>query len=229
MGSTEMVAVAAGSFVASHFLLSHPLRAPLVKMLGTGGFMAFYSLVAFAMLGWTAQAYRAAAPTPPFWPVGEGLWALATVAMLCASILLMGSLIGNPSLPGPSDMPLPDKARGAFAITRHPMMWSCALWGAAHILVYPVAANIIVAAAVIILALGGAALQDIKKAALLPGRWRMWEGRTSFWPFAAIVAGKARFGGFRPHDLAGGAIVWLVATWAHIPLAGLAAGIWRWI
>lgn len=29
--------------------------------------------------------------------------------------------------------------------------------------------------------------------------------------------------------LAGGTMVWLAATWAHIPLAGWPAGIWRWI
>ena len=27
----------------------------------------------------------------------------------------------------------------------------------------------------------------------------------------------------------GGLVVWLVATWAHIPLSGWAAGIWRWL
>jgi hypothetical protein len=36
------------------------------------------------------------------------------------------------------------------------MMWAFALWGICHIAVYPVAANIIVAAAIIILALVGA-------------------------------------------------------------------------
>jgi uncharacterized membrane protein len=55
-----------------------------------------------------------------------------------------------------------------FAVTRHPMMWAFALWGVCHIAVYPVAANIIVAAAIIILALAGAALQDGKKEALQP-------------------------------------------------------------
>jgi hypothetical protein len=31
------------------------------------------------------------------------------------------------------------------------------------------------------------------------------------------------------HALLGGLVVWLVATWAHIPLTGWHAGIWRWI
>jgi len=228
MDDITTVTLASASFVGTHFLLSHPLRAPLVKALGDAGFTIVYALVAFATLGWMASAYRGAALTPPLWDAGDGLWALATLLMLVASILLMGSLIGNPALPGPAG-DAPKVARGAFAITRHPMMWSFAIWGVSHILVYPVAANIVVAVAIIVLALAGAALQDKKKEALQPARWRAWEGVTSYWPFAAIAAGRAQLGGFRPHDLAGGVVVWLAATWAHGPMAGVAAGIWRWI
>lgn len=99
----------------------------------------------------------------------------------------------------------------------------------AHILVYPEGSNIAVSTAIIVLALVGAAMQDRKKERLQPEFWPEWERRTSYWPFAAIAAGRARFGGFRAHDWAGGAVIWLAATWAHIPLAGWAAGVWRWI
>jgi len=228
MDETTTLTVAAASFVGTHFLLSHPLRAPLVGRLGTGGFTIVYALVAFATLGWMSNAYKATPLTAPLWEVGDGLWAVATLIMLVASILLLGSVIGNPAMPGP-ERPAPKEARGAFAITRHPMMWSFALWGLSHILVFPIAANIIVSAAIIILALVGAALQDQKKAALQPAFWRSWQSHTSYFPFAAIAGGRARFGGFRPHDIAGGVIVWLAATWAHIPVAGIAAGIWRWV
>jgi len=64
MDGTTTVAVAASSFVGTHFLLSHPLRAPLVKALGNGGFTIVYALVAFATLGWMANAYKAAPITP---------------------------------------------------------------------------------------------------------------------------------------------------------------------
>jgi uncharacterized membrane protein len=109
------------------------------------------------------------------------------------------------------------------------MMWAFALWGLCHIAVFPMAANIIVAGGIVLLALVGAGLQDRKKERLQPEMWRAWEAKTSFWPFAAIAAGRARFGGFRPHDWAGGIVIWLVATWAHLPLAGWAAGVWRWL
>ena len=225
-----MVLIAATAFVGTHFILSHPLRAPLVARLGEKGFLGVYSLVAAVTLIWMIVAYRAAPVTPMLWPVGDGLWAIATVIMLVASILLLGSLVGNPAMPNP-DGPImvPAEAKGVFAITRHPMMWAFALWGLAHILVYPVVANIIVSAAIILLSLVGAALQDRKKEVLTPAAWRHWESRTSYWPFAAILAGRARFGRFGMHALAGGLDVWLAATWAHMPLAGWPAGIWRWL
>ena len=230
MGSTYTVAAAAAAFVGSHFLLSHPLRAPLVRAIGERAFQGVYSLVALLTFGWMVMAYGRAPLSAPLWSVGDGLWAIATVVMLLASILLMGSVIRNPALvsvgrPGP----LPEAARGVFAVTRHPMMWSFALWGLCHIAVYPVAKNIVLAAALVILALVGAAMQDRKKEQLLPERWRAWESKTSYLPFAAIVAGRARLGGFGLHALLGGLVVWLVATWAHIPLSGFAAGIWRWL
>lgn len=225
-----MVLIAATAFVGTHFILSHPLRAPLVARLGEKGFLGVYSLVAAVTLIWMIVAYRAAPVTPLLWPVGDGLWVIATLIMLVAPILLLGSLVGNPAMPNP-DGPImvPAEAKGVFAITRHPMMWAFAMWGLAHILVYPVAANIIVSAAIILLALVGAALQDRKKKVLTPAAWQHWESRTSYWPFAAILAGRARFGQFGMHALAGGLVVWLAATWAHMPLAGWPAGIWRWL
>ncbi len=231
MDTTMLLLASAGAFVGSHFLLSHPLRAPLVRAMGEKGFMVLYSLVAFATLGAMGHFYPKAPVTAPLWNVGDGLWALATVLMLAASVLLLGSLVRNPALPGAVNA-AGAEARGVYAITRHPMLWAFATWGMVHILVYPVTRNIIVALAIILLSLVGAALQDRKKAARDPQGWPAWQGRTSYWPFAAMLQGRARTGGlsgFGGHALGGGLVVWLLATWAHIPLAGRAAGIWRWL
>lgn len=230
MTGIEAVIAAAIAFVGTHFLMSHPLRPALVRSLGERGFLALYSLVSFATLGWLVFAYRAAPEEALWWTPGDGLWAVATAVMLVASVLFVGSLLGNPALPtGGAPTKAPDAARGVFAVTRHPMMWGFALWAAVHVAVYPTAANTVLCAAIAVLALVGAALQDRKKEALQPEMWPAWEVKTSYWPFAAIAAGRARFGGFRPHDLAGGVVIWLAASWAHLPLAGWAAGVWRWL
>jgi uncharacterized membrane protein len=228
MGDSILLLACAGAFVGTHFLLSHPLRRPLVKAIGEKGFLALYSAVAFATLGAVGWAYPKTPAGTPLWEVGNGLWTLTTVLMLAASVMLLGSMIRNPAMPGAANA-ASAQARGVYGVTRHPMLWAFAIWGAVHILVYPVTKNIIVAAAIIVLSLVGAALQDRKKAALDPQGWTAWESRTSYWPFAAIAQGRARFGGFGAHALGGGLVLWLLATWAHIPLAGWRAGIWRWL
>ncbi|PXA99082.1 MFS transporter [Nostoc sp. 3335mG] len=229
MSGLAAVAGGVAAFVGTHFLLSHPLRRPIAGAVGEKAFLGIYSLVAFATLGATVWAYRAAEVTAPLWMVGDGLWAVATVVMLMASILMLGSLVRNPALPGAEDQAATAEAKGVYAVTRHPMMWAFALWGVAHILVYPIAKNLILSGGIIVLALVGAALQDRKKAAAAPQVWPAWEARTSYLPFAAILAGRARFGGFGMHAIGGGVVLWLAATWAHIPLAGWAAGVWRWV
>jgi uncharacterized membrane protein len=228
MTGTSWVLAAAIAFVGTHFLLSHPLRQAIVTAAGEKVFSGIYSLIALATFAWMFVAYRAAPLTAFLWPTGEALWGIATLVMLFASVLLMGSFVRNPALPnGGSSAVLPDEARGVFAITRHPMMWAFALWGCCHIAIFPVAKNLIVASAIVILSLLGATLQDRKKEVLQPDFWRAWEAKTSYWPFAAIVTGRARLGGFGWLALAGGLALWLVTTWAHKPLSGWAAGIWR--
>ena len=59
--------------------------------------------------------------------------------------------------------------------------------------------------------------------------WQAWEAKTSYLPSAVVADERTRFGGFGMHALAGGLVVWLAATWAHIPLAGWAAGVWHWL
>ncbi|MES2096101.1 MAG: NnrU family protein [Pseudomonadota bacterium] len=221
---------AAVSFVGSHFLLSHPLRAPIVRVTGEAGFLGLYSLVAAVTLGWLAFAFRAVPAEAPLWAVGDGLWIAGTAIMYVASVLFVGSLLGNPALPDPTGRTsAPPEPRGVFSVTRHPMMWSFALWGLTHILVFPTPANIVLAKTIIVLALVGAALQDRKKEKLRPDMWPAWEAKTSYWPFGAILSRRTRFTPAGVVPILGGIILWLGATWAHLPLARMPAGIWRWI
>jgi uncharacterized membrane protein len=47
------------AFIGTHFLLSHPLRPPLVKALGEKAFSAVYSLVAFGTFYLVFAAFKA--------------------------------------------------------------------------------------------------------------------------------------------------------------------------
>ena len=222
---TSLVA-AAVTFIGTHFALSHPLRAPLVRAVGERGFQAVYSLVALASFVWMALAFRAIGPGGALAWNGSGNlpWAAASLLTLLAAVLLLGAFAGNPALPDPRAAALAAKGpHGVFHVTRHPMMWSFALWAVAHILVRPDARNLVLAGAVGFLALVGAHMQDRKKEVLMGAAWQAWEAQTSYWP---RLGGVARIGAV---TWILGLALWLAATFAHIALAYVPAGIWRWV
>lgn len=212
------------AFVGSHFLLSHPLRAGLVKRLGAQPFLGVYSVVALATFAWIILAARGVPVQAPLWNAPQWVWAVGSIVMLLASILFVGSLIGNPALPD-AKLAAAREPRGVFAVTRHPMMWGFALWGFVHIGVWPTPANIAIGLAIIVLALGGSVGQDAKKARLMGDAWRVWVSRTAFVPFTGSAPISAWWPGWGV--LAGGLLLWLMATYAHPWLGAPAVGLWR--
>lgn len=220
MSAAALTALFAGLFVATHLLLSHPLRAPLVARMGAKGFVGLYSVVAFATFGPMILARRSAGSENYFWPIPDWGWDAAAVLMWLASILLVGSFLRNPAMETLQNHDaVIGRPTGVFRWTRHPMMWSFAIWAITHLLVHPAPSGVAIAAAVLFLALVGAAAQDAKKRSQLGQRWTEWEGRTSFIPFARGLA----FPGWTA--LLGGTLLWLGATWLH----PLPVGLWRWL
>ena len=205
------------AFLATHFLMSHPLRAPLVRAMGEGPFRGLYSLIALITFGAMIYFYRKCGREPPLWDAGEAGWIAGTVLMWLAAILFVGSFLRNPALvgaPGPRGGP-----EGALRITRHPMMWSFAIWAAVHLMILGQPKSLVLDGTIIIMALGGALGQDRKKARQMGDDWHDWTAQTAFVPFTRGLAYPGAVA------LIGGTLLFLIATWAHpIP-----AGIWRWI
>jgi len=221
-GLTALV-LAALAFVGTHFLMSHPLRAPLISKLGERGFAGLYTLVALGTFGWTIWAYpSASAEAPrPLWDAGRWGWIVATVLMWLGSVLFVGSLRRNPALPRPGKrIERIDDPNGVYAITRHPMMWGFALWALVHAIVNPTRASLVLSATIAFLALVGAALQDEKKAKLMGDVWLDWRSKTSFVPYGRGLKSADGFA------LITGTLLWLIATWAHGALGYRPAGIW---
>jgi len=205
------------AFVGMHFLLSHPLRRPVIGAFGEGAFRIIYSLAALITFGAMIHYYSAIGREPPLWATGDALWLAATLLMWIGSILLVGSFVGNPALvgaAGPKGGP-----KGVFAITRHPMMWSFAIWAGVHLALIAMPKALVFDGAIILLALGGSAAQDAKKRQLMGEDWHDWTAETVFFPFTRGVANPGAVA------LAGGTLLFFAATWLHpIP-----AGFWRWI
>jgi len=215
--------LANAAFVGSHLLMSHPLRPGLVRALGERGFAILYSIISIVLLWAMSHFYGSANAEAPdaLWDAGQAGWIAATFLMWIGSILLVGLLRRNPAFPNPGK-PVTSigAARGVFAITRHPMMWSFAIWAVVHAIVFPTLASLSIGAAIFFLALVGAAGQDRKKARLVGEPWRDWMRRTSFIPFGRGFALPGAFA------TVGGTLLWLAATWGHAALGYRPAGIW---
>jgi uncharacterized membrane protein len=216
------LALATLAFVGTHLALSHPLRLRVIGAVGDQLFLLVYSLVAAVTLLWMILAYAGVDNSAPLWIAPDWWWWAASGVMLFASILLVGSFVKNPAFPHPGIRGKLQPARpvsGVFAITRHPMNWSFALWALVHISLSWSPRNLIVAIGILVLAIAGSIGQDRKKRSIVGQNWVDYERRTSFVPFAALAARALPWRSAFPGWIAlgGGLAFWLVATWLHAP------------
>ena len=210
------------AFVGLHFLLSHPLRDPLVRAVGWGPFRGLYSLLALLTFGGMIYYYSAIGDEPQLYVASDAVWLAASLLMWFGAILFVGSFVGNPALPG-ARLKEGAQPSGVFAITRHPMMWGFAIWAIVHLVVVAMPKTLVFDGAILLLALAGSAGQDAKKRKLMGERWHEWVAHTAFIPFARGVANPG------PVALIGGTLLFFVATWVHGAIGGMPAGFWRWI
>ena len=191
-----------------------PLRDALATRIGAGGFRIFYSLVALATFVWAVLAYRDLGRQAPLWSAPEAVWIVGAILMWLASVLFVGSFFGNPALPGAGRQ---DRPRGVLAITRHPMMWSFAIWAIVHATVIATPKALLLNGAIAFLALAGALGQDRKKRRMHGDKWMAWVDQTHFVPFARGLANPGA------KALIGGTLFFLLASWLH----PIGVGLWR--
>lgn len=225
-GELMHVALAAGLFVGSHFLLSSPpVRDPLVAMLGEKPFQGLYSLIALALIIWLAMAYNAAPSVAVWWPP-IGLQHVSLTVMVVASILVVGALTTpSPTAAGTDAEALAARGPvGLARITRHPMMWGIGLWGISHLLANGDAAAMILFGSLTFLALAGPLAIDAKRRMALGPVWQGYARQTSYIPFAAIAAGRTRFvmGEIGWWRLGLGVLVYIALLAVHPLLFGVA-------
>lgn len=219
---------AALSFSALHFMPGTPLRTRLIKLLGDEKrYVAVFALGAMGLLIWLVWSFNTT-------PSGETMWApplawrwLKPLVVLAGFVLVVGSVVNpNPSLPEAQNILEDDKpVRGVTAITRHPMMWGVSLWAAAHLISQPNLRGLLFFGTFLATALFGARLQEKRKEMQLGDKWRRYEAMTSFVPFAAIAAGRARLSlpeiGAKPFIIA--LILWMAALHFHKLVMGVSA------
>lgn len=223
-GSIGHLILALAVFVGGHFILSHPLRRPLVALLSENGFRAFYSILAALALIWTIFAYRAA-PYVEVWAAPDALRWPVNIVMWLACILLAGSFMtGNPYLKLMGGKPKePVLASGVFAITRHPLMWSFGLWALSHFIINGDLATLWLTGGIALLALLGAYFQDQKLRARIGPLWEDFTKATSYWPFAAMMRGGQKLQAVGVLPVLAGSALYLVLLFAHYWMGGVPA------
>lgn len=186
---------AAVLWIATHLgVSSTPLRARMVALLGEGGYLGAYSLLAVATLTFLILAWADAPRDIWLWyPAIWHTW-LALLLMPLGFLLLVTGLLGaNPTSVGQEGrLADPEAVRGMLRVTRHPVQWAFLIWVLAHVPANGDVATLILLAAIAVVAGGGTVLIDRKKAAARPEAWQSFAAVTSNLPFAAIAAGRNR-------------------------------------
>ena len=185
---------AASAFFALHMLPSTPLRPKLIALTGEGAYMAAVSFLSLIAIWWLFRAFEMAPYGDKFWAVPAWwLWVQAALVLFALILAFGGLFTPNPAAPGGAKL-LENRnvAQGIFAITRHPVMWGTAIWAIAHMIGEATERGFAFFGAFAATALIGSWLQQRRKRSTLSG-WAAFEAKSSFWPFAAILEGRARF------------------------------------
>jgi uncharacterized membrane protein len=190
------------------------VREMLVRHTGENRFRGAFSVVSIATIAWLIAAWRHST-TEPLWYAPDWLrWVLAA-AMLLAFLLFVASVsTPNPTMVGPPGT-VTRPPRGIQRITRHPMLWSFAIWAAVHIIGSGDTAAMVFFGAFLVTALAGMPSIDRKLARRDAATWQALSAATSIVPFAAIVQGRNRL---VPREIGLRTLLIAVVAWALVLL-----------
>ncbi|WP_170985254.1 NnrU family protein [Roseomonas sp. AR75] len=198
------------------------LRDAVVVRLGEGRFMIAFSVASAVSILLLVLAWQNAETTFLWAAPGWLRWILAFV-MLAAFVLFMASHKRNPTAVG--NKGLGEEPRGIQRITRHPMLWSFALWAGVHLIGNGDTASLAFFGAFLVTALAGMPSIDAKLARRQPEAWRGFAAKTSILPFGAILAGRNRLAlseiGWMPPVV--GLVLWAALLHFHRGIFGVPA------
>jgi uncharacterized membrane protein len=187
------LAITGLSFATLHTLPATPLRAKLVGVLGENTYVAIFSISTATIIVLWVLAFKATLRESPLWmfPVWWP-WVKAAI-MLFAFFLFVASLsAANPTLPQGAKLVAQEApVRGVTAITRHPGLASFGIWGVTHLISQPDLRGLLFFGVFALVAFGGMALIDMRRAVRGGEAWVHFVAQTSRLPFLAIIQGRA--------------------------------------
>lgn len=217
-----MLIWAALIWIAVHIgIAGSGVRDAVADRVGERGFRIRFTLLSVAALVFLIVSFNRA-ETTPLWFAPDWLRWLLALAMLPAFMLFVGSLTApNPTMLG-GQRGTSRGLVGVQRITRHPMLWSFAIWAAVHVIGNGDTASIIFFGAFLITALAGMPSIDAKLRRRDPVRWASVARESSILPFGAIAAGRNRLalGEIGWPVWLGGPALWVALLALHDPLFG---------
>ena len=188
-----MLAIAALFFLAIHIVPATPLRGLAVAALGEGPYLGIFSLVSILSILWWVRSFENAPYEAGLWSYAQWWpWLKAAILLFAFVLFVAGVSSPNPTLPNAGKLlDRPGVGQGIFAITRHPLMWAFGLWGIAHFISQPNWRGFWFFGVFAITAIGGAILQEGRKARQYDASWRNFTAKTSFLPLLALLQGRA--------------------------------------
>lgn len=199
------------------------LRVGLASRIGEWGFRGLFSTLSLAAIVFLVWRYSRA-ETTALWSAPRWLRWLLVAAMLPAFVLFVASLATpNPTAVGGEGLGA-RPVHGIQRLTRHPMLWSFAIWALVHIVGRGDSAALVFFGAFLLTALAGMPSIDAKLARRDPAAWAALARETSILPFGAIMAGRNRLeaGEIGLAVWIGGIAAWIAVLWAHPLVFGLA-------
>jgi uncharacterized membrane protein len=219
-----LLIVAALVWIALHIgLAGTKARDAVVRRIGEPAFRVVFSLLSIAILVLLVLTW-AGAPGALLWVAPDWLRWLLVVAMLPAFVLFVSSVsVRNPTMIGPRDSAAQPRS-GIIRVTRHPMLWSFAIWASVHIIGNGDTASVVFFGAFLVTALAGMPSIDAKLARRDSRSWQTLSAATSIVPFAAIAEGH---NDFRPAEVgwltpALATAAWIAVLFVHRSLFGVA-------
>jgi len=182
--------LAAALWVFVHVGLSGTqLRDLLTELVGEAKFLIGFSIASVVSITLLVIAWQNA-PVVFLWSAPDWLRWITAILMLPAFVLFMASHKRNPTAVGAKG--LGEEVRGIQRVTRHPMLWSFAIWAFCHLLANGDVASLLFFGAFLATALAGMPSIDAKLARRMPMAWPGFAAQTSIIPFGAILSGRNR-------------------------------------
>jgi uncharacterized membrane protein len=182
-------------FFLSHIIPVRPtIREWLIRHIGKTLYFGTYSALSIFLFGWLIVAVGRA-PYVPLWQFAPWQIWIPNFAMPFACLLLaFGIAIPNPlSIASHNDEAFDPDHPGIVGVTRHPALWSTAIWAFAHAMPNGDLAHALLFGVFGAFSLLGMLAIDARKQRVLgAAEWQRLARRTSIVPFAALATGGSR-------------------------------------